>query len=160
MKAYSFLNTVVVISAAPLVPKHEVTNWADGDDALMIARREDAATDKVGADGRMAVAMSANKSGEITLKLLQTSPTNKVLNSIHNLQGGGPAKFIPMGIIFQDTYRQDRAVGTAGYIKKMTEVTRGAGINTQEWVIVVERLDFLLGDPAFTGFATVAAEAQ
>ena len=124
-----------------------------------ITRRNDAATDKIGADGKMAVAISADKSGEITFKLMQTSSGNKVLNAIAARQEGGPATFAPVQVQFQDTYRQDIGAGTAGYIKKRPEVTRGAGINTQEWVIVVERLDLLLGDPAFAGMATAVAEA-
>lgn len=159
MKAYSMLDVTVVISAPPVIPAHEVTHFADGDDAIMITRREDAITDKVGADGKMAIARSANKSGEITLKLLQTSPSNKVLNAIHNLQQGKGNKFIPISVMFQDSNRQDRGAAVAGYIKKLPEVTRGAGVNIHEWVIVAERLDISLGDPAFTAAASAVAEA-
>jgi hypothetical protein len=159
MKAYGFSDTVVVISAPPVVPAHEVTGYADGDDAIMITRREDAITDKVGADGRMAIARSANKSGEITLKLMQTSPTNHVLVEIHTLQQQKGGQFIPIQVLFQDTNRQDRAAAVAGYIKKLPEIQRGAGVNTQEWVIVCESLDVRLGDPNFVGLPAAVAEA-
>jgi hypothetical protein len=159
MKAYSYLNWVVLVSAPPAIPPHQVGNFADGDDCLMITRRNDAVTDKVGADGKMSIAISADRSGEITLKLQQTSPSNKVLNAIADLQEAGPNTFAPILIQAQDIYRQDMGVGQFGYIKKRPEVTRGAGLNPQEWVIVVERLDLLLGDPAFIGLATAVAEA-
>lgn len=152
MKAYSFLNTVVVVNGAPIV------GWADGDDVIQIKRRNDAASDKVGADGRMAVAISADKSGEFTFKLMQTSPSNKILNNLAAAQGNGPTTFVPASVLFQDTYRQDRGSGTVGYVKRPADLQRGAGINDVEWTIVVERMDLLLGDPGFAGLPTQIAE--
>ena len=152
MKAYSFLDTFVLVNGIPL------DGWADGDDVIKITRRADAATDKMGADGRMAVALNADRSGEITVKLMQTSRANSYLNSIAALQAAGPKRFVPVMITFQDSYRQDMGAGALGYIKKLPDVQRGTGINTQEWTFVVERLDLILGNPAFVGFATVLAE--
>jgi hypothetical protein len=159
MKAYSFLNTVVVLSCPALGP-HEVTDWADGDDTIEITRLNDSASHKVGADGKMVVALSADKSGSFKFKVWQTSPTNKYLNDALRLQEAGAETFQPISALFQDTYRQDTGTGTFGYIKKLADIPRGMGVNAQEWEIVVERLDMLLGNPDFVGFATVAAEAQ
>lgn len=154
MKGYSFLNGHVIVNGI------EITGFADGDDVIKLSRRVDAAMDKVGADGNMMVSFSADKSGEITLKLMQIGRGNKYLNGLANLQAGGPTSFIPIAVLWQDTYRQDRGVGAFGYLKKLPDVQRGAEGNTQEWTIVVERLDLLLGDPAFLGVATLIAEAQ
>jgi len=152
MKAYSFLDTFVNVNLVPL------SGWADGDDVIKITRRADAATDKMGADGKMALALNADRSGEITIKLMQTSPSNAYLNGLANLQAAGPKRFVPVVITFQDSYRQDMGAGALGYIKKLPDVSRGAGIATQEWTFVVERLDLILGAPAFVGFATALAE--
>lgn len=151
MKVYSFQNTVMLINGV------EITGWADGDDVINIARRTDSASDKVGADGSMMVSLSADKSGEFTFKLQQTSSSNKYLASLIALQEGGAKTFVPVNALFQDTYRNDLATGTIGYLKKLTDMTRGTQGNTQEWVVVVERLDMLLGDPALVGVATAAA---
>lgn len=153
MKAYSFLTQVVLVNGVPL------TGWADGDDVIKIVRRNDGAMDKVGADGKMAVAISADKSGEITFKLMATSPSNKYLNGLCALQQGGPATFVPVTVLFQDTYRRDEGLAAAGYIKKLAEVERGTNVPTQEWTIVCERLDLLLGDPAFSGMQTALSES-
>jgi len=152
MKAYSFSNVFLLVNGIAL------THFADGDDSITVARRNDSASDKVGADGRMAVALHADRSGEITVKLMQTSPGNSYLNKFHAFQEAGPSRFIPVNIMFQDSSRQDMGVGSVGYIKKLPEITRGVGINIQEWVFVVERLDLVLGNPAFVGFATALAE--
>lgn len=151
MKVYSFQNTVMLVNGV------EITGWAEGDDVIAIARRTDSASDKVGADGSMMVSISADKSGEFAFKLQQTSSSNKYLMSLCALQEGGAKTFVPVNVLFQDTYRNDLATGTIGYIKKPADIARGAQGNNQEWTVVVERLDLLLGDPALVGAATAAA---
>lgn len=151
MKVYSFSNTIVNVNGVQL------TGWSEGDDVIKITRRADSATDKVGAGGSMVVSISSDKSGEFSFKLQQTSNSNKFLNSLLALQEGGAKTFVPIVCSFQDTYRKDAAVGTSGYIKKMPDVQRGNGANDQEWVVVVERLDVLLGDPSLVGALTAGA---
>lgn len=151
MKVYSFQNTVMLVNGV------EITGWADGDDVIKIARRADSASDKIGANGDMMVSISADKSGEFTFKLQQTSSSNKYLLGLCALQEGGAKTFVPVNVLFQDTYRNDLATGTVGYIKKPAELDRGAQAGTQEWTVVVERLDLLLGDPALVGAATAVA---
>ena len=148
MRVYSFSNTVVLVNGV------ELTAWSDGDDVIKINRRADSASDKVGAGGDMMVSISSDKSGEFTFKLQQVSPSNKYLMGLCALMEFSASTFVPVIVLFQDTYRNDLAAGTVGYIKKPADMARGAQANDQEWVIVVERLDMLLGDTAdsiFTG---------
>lgn len=140
MRRYSFSDTIVIINGV------EITGWADGDDVIQIKRRADAATDKVGAGGSMMVSISADKSGEATFKLQQTSPSNKYLTALAEAQQSSGELFVPTELLFQDSYRNDMAFGTHGYIKKQSDISRGTAAGTQEWTIVVERLDLLLGD--------------
>lgn len=151
MKVYSFQNTVMLVNGV------EITGWADGDDVINIARRSDSASDKIGANGDMMVSISSDKSGEFSFKLQQTSSANKYLMGLCALQEGGAKTFVPVTVLFQDTYRNDLATGTVGYIKKPTDVQRGTQAGAQEWIIVVERLDLLLGDPALVGALTAVA---
>jgi hypothetical protein len=141
MRPYSFLNTVMLVNGV------EITGWADGDDVINISRRTDSASDKVGADGRMMVSISADRSGEFSFKLQMTSSSNKFLSGLVALQEAGAAKFLPVTVLFQDTFRKDLATGTIGYLKKAADLTRGQQAGNTEWTIVVERLDMLLGDP-------------
>ena len=151
MKVYSFQNTVMLVNGV------EITGWDDGDDVIQIERLSDSASHKIGAGGEMMVSLSADKSGTFKFKLQQTSSSNKYLMSLCALQEGGAKTFVPANCLFQDTYRQDLATGTVGYIKRPPALGRGANAGTQEWEIVTERLDLLLGDPALVGVLTAAA---
>jgi hypothetical protein len=159
MKSYSFKDIAVLVSAPPAIPEHQVTGFADGDDVIMIERNTENAKYKVGAGGQMAVAITADRTGKITLKLQQTSPSNKIFNAIHSLQQAGPRKMAPVQIFLQDLSRQDTAVALAGVIEKLPSISRGEGINNQEWVFVCEDVEIFLGDPKFNGLATAVAEA-
>jgi len=139
MKRYSFQDTIMVVNGV------EITGWADGDDVIDIERRSDSITDKMGADGGMMISVGTDKSGSVKFKLMQTSPSNTYLTGLIALQEAAGSTFVPCFLLFRDTYRQDLATGTNGYIKKPAKMTRGAQGNTQEWEIVVERLDLAFG---------------
>lgn len=145
MRAYSFQDYSILVNGV------ELSGFADGDDAFMAERRTDSASDKVGADGKMMVSISADKSGEFTFKLQQTSPTNKMLMSLLALQEFSARTFVPVQVIARDTYRNDVASGTVGYIKRPAPQQRGMDGTNQEWVIVTERLDLIFGDTAENG---------
>lgn len=156
MKRYSFQDTVVLVNGV------EVTGWADGDDVIGIKRRNPSLSDKIGASGEMMVSVSADRSGEITFKLQQTSSSNKYLNQLCELQEAAGSRFVPVTVLLQDTYRKDTATGTIGYITKPADMNRGVTAQNQEWTIVVERLDMIFGDtgPDVLGVVgTVAAAA-
>lgn len=142
MRAYSFQNTILLINGI------EITNFSDGDDAIKIARAVDSTTSKVGADGKMMVSISADRSGSFTFKLQATSPSNKYLTGLLALQEAGAATFVPVTAQFLDTYRNDIAVGTVGYIKKLPDMQRGVNAGDAEWEVVVENLNSLIGDAA------------
>lgn len=134
MKPYSFKNTIVVVNG------NEIVGWSEGDDVIDIKRLVDSATHKVGAAGDMMVALTADRSGEFTFKLQQTSSSNNYLESLLALQENGADTFQPISVQFQDTFRQDMGSASAGYIKKPSDIKRGNGTNEQEWTIVVEKL--------------------
>lgn len=140
MKRYSFQDCVMLVNGV------EITGWDEGDDVIKVSRRADAITDKVGAGGEMMVSVSADRSGEFAFKLQQTSSSNKYLQQLMDLQQASGSNFVPIGVLFQDTYRNDMASGASGYLKKPPEMSRGANAGTQEWTVVVERLDLVFGN--------------
>lgn len=152
-KAFQF-----IVAAPPVVPTHIVTNYAEGGDAIMIKRDDPTVKTKVGMDGRGSVLITAKRSGTITIKVMQTSPSNKVFGAILALIEGGQGQFAPVFASFNDLVRKDSATGAFGVITKWPDVSRGDDIAEQEWEFWFERLDLVLGDPAFIGLPMAAAE--
>ena len=153
MRNYSFLNTIMLVGAPPIVPVPQpITGWWEGDDVIKMTRNADSASHVVGADGSTSVSISADKSGTVEFKLSQLSASNRLLMLILRAQET-TGLFAPCQLTFSDIYRQDFGIGLAGYIKKQPDVERGGKVTAQAWMIVCERLDLDLGNPAFAGFA-------
>lgn len=137
MKEYSFLNTIVLINGI------EIVGWFEGDDVIQIERLNDSASHSIGASGEMTVSLSADRSGVFRINLQQSSESNAILSSLIASQENGI--FVPVFCQFKDTRGNDLASGTQGYINRPANMTRGTASNGQEWSIMVERLDMLVG---------------
>lgn len=111
-----------------------------GDDIIQAKRREDMASDVMGADGDMQVSLGTNKSGEITFRLLQNSETNKFLRGLANAQDTGI--FTELVFEYSNPTSNVTVAGTGGYFKQQSEVTRGLNANAQTWVLVFKTLVF------------------
>lgn len=135
MKEYSFLDTIMLINGV------EISGFDEGDDVITLERLNDSASHKIGTDGEMTVSISADRSGTATFRIMQTSDSNQFLSGLISAQENGA--FVPIFMQFKDTRGNDLASGSQGYITRPANMTRGTSANSQEWVIVVERLDML-----------------
>jgi len=154
MRAYGFGNIAAVLDLA-----HEVTGYGSGDDVITASRAENGASHVIGADGSMAVAISANKSGSVKFKLLQTSSTNRYLLQRYATQEASAASFVPVELRVTDVHRQDVIVGIGGYLVKLPELKRGEKPTEQEWEIIFQQLWYDLGDAMGAGSPSAALEA-
>ncbi len=135
MNNYSFTNVSVAVNGVT------GSGFGVGDDVIQGRRREDAFADTVGADGKMLVTKTANRSGEFILRLQQGASYNAYINSLFLAQEAGVFAAVAISVV--DTVTGDSAVGTQGYITKPADMVRGAGGNEQEWVFVVEEYNAL-----------------
>ncbi len=135
MKQYSFLDTLLLINGV------EISGFDEGDDTIQLARINDSASHKIGTDGEMTISISADRSGICTFRLMQSSDSNAFMSSLINSQENG--LFVPIFMQFKDVRGSDLGSGTQGYITKPADMVRGEGVNNQEWVVTVERLDLL-----------------
>lgn len=135
MKQYSFLNTLLLVNGV------EITGFDEGDDVIQLARINDSAAHSIGTDGEMTISISADRSGTVTFRIMQTSDSNALLSAFINAQENGA--FVPIFVQFKDTKGNDLGSGTQGYINKPADMTRGTNAQPQEWTITVERLDLL-----------------
>lgn len=159
MKFSGFKNVIVLIAAPPLFPPLQLTGWASGDDAIDMSYNAERAMTKTGADGRAVVSFTADNTGKVVLKFMQTSGAHKILMNFANLQKNANTANV-LQMIVQDTYRQDRLVHTNGVITKVPNFVRGAGINEYAWEFFFEQFDPAIEDPNFVGLVTSVAEAQ
>lgn len=135
MNTFSFKDTILLVNGV------EITGYDEGDDIITLARLGDSASHTIGADGEMTVSLSADRSGEVTFNIMQTSASNPILSGLITAQENGI--FVPVFVQFKDTRGGDIGSGTQGYIPKPADMTRGNSAQSQEWKIVVERLDLL-----------------
>lgn len=120
-----------------------MSGFDEGDDVINVARLGDSASHVIGADGKMLVSLSADRSGEIGFRLLQSSSSNIIMSGLINGQENGV--FVPVFIQFVDTGGNDIASGTQGYMKRQSDMARGVNSGNQEWIVVVENLIMVIG---------------
>lgn len=135
---YSFSKGSLLINGV------EITGYADGDDLISAVRNNDTHSHIVGGDGNMAIAQNADRSGSITFRLLQTSTSNAYLSGLIAAAESGLSLKVTAQYLGLDSVTV--AVGTFGYILRPSDIIRGQGINTQEWVIQVENLTLFSGN--------------
>ncbi len=139
MKTYSFLDLTLLINGV------SITGFDEGDDVIILDRTVNSANHKIGTDGEMSTSISADRSGSVVFKLMQTSSSNLYLSGLIGIQETGNGATV--SVMFKDTRGRDLGVGTQGYIPKPAKMTRGTNVNNQEWMIVVENLELLfVGD--------------
>ena len=135
MKEYSFLNTLLLVNGV------EISGFDEGDDVITLDRINDSGSHKIGTDGEMTLSISADRSGTVVFRLMQSADSNSYLSALINAQENG--LFVPIFVQFKDVKGNDLGSGTQGYINKPAAMTRGTQANSQEWTITVERLDLL-----------------
>ena len=135
MKEYSFLDTLLLVNGV------EIGGFDEGDDVITLQRLNDSAAHKIGTDGEMTVSISADRSGSVTFRLMQSSDSNSYLSGLISAQENGA--FVPIFVQCKDTRGGDLGSGTQGYITRPANMVRGTNAGNQEWVVIVERLDLL-----------------
>ncbi len=140
MKYYSIKNMSVAVNGVPIF------GLGEGDDVLQGRRLVDTFTHQMGVQGNMLVIGSANKSGEVIIKLQQGSLSNNFLNELFDRQEGSDSNtFDPLIVTINDNSTGDTAGGSDGYIPQKAEFVRGENANDHEWKIVVEQYDQFFG---------------
>lgn len=132
---YDFNQTTLVVNG------REITGFGQGDGVITIARRSDSASDVMGANGDMMVAMNTDRSGTITFTLLQGSESNLYMSGLLGVQENGV--YVPVTVQFADSLTGDIGSGSQGYILRAPDMTRGVGVNEATWTINVVQADIL-----------------
>lgn len=115
------------------------------DEAITIEPESDDYEDVVGVDGHVAVSKTRDQRHTVTLKLLQTSPTNDLL-SAHRAAGlAAPNGLGVAPILIQDRQGRSLHAGEHAWIKKAPDVAYARSAKEREWVIRVAKLSNFIG---------------
>lgn len=136
MKNYDPKDILLVVAGTP------VEGFADGT-FVVCARNNDSYTTSTGADGEPARAQSNDKSGTITITLMQTSATNDILSAavtLDELQGDGV-----FPVLVKDLNGTTLVTAETAYVQKPADVEFGRELAEREWVIATPELNILAG---------------
>lgn len=144
MGTYSLLD----VQAAITGPGGSI-NLANGaavsDEGVTVEMDDAKNTMTPGADGSVMHSLHAAKTGKITIRYLKTSPTNKALEQMYNLQTSSSALHGLNTITLNDTARGDNITGRQAAFQKLPSLTYAKDGGMNEWVFDVGRLDMRLG---------------
>lgn len=100
---------------------------------------------QVGADGVGQHSLSANKSAQITIRLLKTSPVNRQLSLMLNLQRASADAHGQNTITVTDKGRGDVITGTQCAFSKWPQINYAKEAGMNEWVFDSISCDAFLG---------------
>jgi hypothetical protein len=114
---------------------------------VKIAMDSDAFNMVVGSRGDVARSKTSNRTGKITISLMQTSPSNDLLSTIHNLDLLKPNGAGVFSVAVRDSSTGRAIYGAvSAWIPKFPDSSFDAQDTPREWVIQCERLEqFIAG---------------
>lgn len=123
---------------------------ASAEEGVTIALGEETNTQTIGADGAVMNSLHASRAGTVTVRLLKTSPMNKVLMKIYNDQRKQSSTWGRNVLTIRDVARKDTytAYGCA-FVRFPSNSYAKVG-NTIEWEFHAAVIDANLGDEAQT----------
>lgn len=129
---YTFKNVNVIFGIL------ELEGFGDGDDTVIVEADADQFVKLVGAKGDIARSQTNDNSCTITIKLLQTSLSNKELNALYLVDKATGAGSLPM--VINDKETNETYVINNAWITKVPRIVRGQGVNNMEWVFQGDEL--------------------
>lgn len=110
---------------------------------LEVERDEDTWTPYTGADGEVARVRNRNKTGRFTFRLMPTSASNNILSALASLD---EQTNTPAGASYvRDLLGTTVLGGDESYILKPAASPFGTDLQGREWVVIVPRLDGVVG---------------
>lgn len=151
MTTYSFLDTSLSINGPGGSFNIGGAGTASAEEGFTTSSA-DANTMTIGAGGSAMHSMHADKSGSLTLRLLKTSPVNRLLMQLYNFQKQSSANWGQNVLTGRDVARGDFLTGREVAFKKRPDITfaKEAGINEWSFDIGILDEDLGSGQPSLT----------
>ncbi|HHA2249917.1 TPA: phage protein [Enterobacter ludwigii] len=119
---------------------------ANSEEGIVIAMGGAKNTMSIGADGEVMHSLHADKSGTITVNLQKTSPVNKKLSVMYNLQSQSSATWGNNVIVVRNKASGDITTARSVAFQKQPDNTNAKDGNTQAWVFDCGKIDQVLGE--------------
>lgn len=141
---YSFLNFQCAING-PGGSINLGNGSGSADEGISFAPNGPINTMQIGADGFGQHSLHADKSGKVTVRLLKTSPVNKLLSAMYNAQTANAASHGQNVISGTDTQRGDSITCTGVAFEKHPDLTYGKEAGMVDWEFAAIVIDRTLG---------------
>lgn len=122
----------------------EIKGFADGADVISFAENNEAGALTVGADGEGVFVANQNRSGTLTIKLLQHGESVAFLNNLRRQQRDSLKSFTPLTLSVRDLINEDRITASQGYFTTAPGYVRGNANNDTQFVIVFAKTEVVL----------------
>lgn len=144
MSTYSFMDVNCTLTSADAVID---VGYGAGvaDEGITFGMAGDKNTMTIGADGEGMHSLHADNSGQVTIRLLKTSPTNNKLMNLYNLQKVDTRKWGKNTITMNNSASGDNATATKSAFKKVPDLANAKDGSIVEWVFDSIKVDMKLG---------------
>lgn len=158
MATYSFLD----VNGAIVGPGGNFqlgSGSAAAKEGITVSMVEDKNTMTIGADGSGMNALNASKAGKITVRLLKTSPVNKQLSSMYNLQSISSSAWGLNTISIKNPISGDSITATQCSFTKFPDVVYDVAGPMNVWEFDAVKVDTTLGGGLLENLATFGVDA-
>lgn len=123
-----------------------ISGFAEGDDAIMVERNKPTLSQSIGIQGDGVYTQTADKSGVITLKLLQGCEENTFLSG--KIAASEIGAITSGELIITETGNDARVTARKCVIEGMPKFQRGEGHTSVEWRFLSTDIDIVQGTGA------------
>ena len=144
MSTYSFMDTNCTLAADDAVID---MGYGAGvaEEGITFAMAGDKNSMTIGADGEGMHNLRADNSGQVTVRLLKTSPTNAKLMNLYTLQKSSTKKWGKNTITLNHSGSGDNATASKCAFKKVPDLTKAKDGALVEWIFDSIKVDMKLG---------------
>lgn len=141
VRTYDPKEVIITIGGVP------ISGFSDGT-FLEVVRNEQTWNTVVGADGYVTRGKTNNFSGQVTITLKQSSPSNDVLSGFIALDELTNSGIVP--VLIKDLSGNSTYFSGQGWVQQWANSTFGKDISDREWIITLASLDLFVGSNAET----------
>lgn len=119
-----------------------ITGYAPGT-MISVSRANDSWKKTVGATGEVVRSRNRDRTGTITITLLQTSPSNLTLSALNRQDEARGTGIVPVQV--KDALGVTLLFAAQAWVLKPADVTYGDEVESREWTLDCADLDMLVG---------------